>query len=188
MTNTTHHSATAMAYAKSLLEVANEQGNAAAVAEELNAVAGIIAEDPTLALFLSDPAISAADRLGVVERAFAAGQVSSLTFHFLKLLAQRGALGRIQEIAAAYDDLVDEQLGKVEVDVTVAQPLTPDELETVRQRISAAIGRDAVLHPYVDDSIIGGLVIRVGDKLIDGSVKAQLDLLRRQLLAARPRP
>ena len=69
------------------------------------------------------------------------------------------------------------------MDVTVAQKLTPDQLEQVRQKVSAALNKDAVVHQYVDDSIIGGLILRVQDKLIDASVKTQIQKLREQLLA-----
>ena len=183
---TTQHSATATAYATSLLDVANEHQAAQQVGDELASIAGIVRQDETFRLFFEDPAIHTADRLAVVERAFGNGNASPITYNFLRILAQRDALKRLDAIAAAYADLLDEQLGKVEVDVTVAQRLSPEELEQVRQRVSAALRRDAVVHQYVDDSIIGGLVLRVGDKLIDGSVRAQLDLLRQQLLAARP--
>jgi F-type H+-transporting ATPase subunit delta len=80
--------------------------------------------------------------------------------------------------------MLDEQLGKIEVDVTVAQKLSSEQLEEVRQRVSAALKKDAVVHQYVDESIIGGLVIRVQDKLIDASVKTQLAAMKQQLLSA----
>jgi F-type H+-transporting ATPase subunit delta len=76
-------------------------------------------------------------------------------------------------------------LGKIEVDVTVAQRLSDAQLEEVRRKVSTALKKDAVVHQYVDEKIIGGLVLRVGDRLIDGSVKAQLDAMRRQLLTAK---
>jgi F-type H+-transporting ATPase subunit delta len=96
-------------------------------------------------------------------------------------------LKEIPAIAAAYDDLLDEKLGKIEVDVTVAQKLSPDQLEQVRQRVSQALKKEAVMHQYVDESIIGGLLLRVQDKLIDASVRSQLHSLRDQLLASQPK-
>src|SRR5581483_1529620 len=97
----------------------------------------------------------------------------------------RGKLVQVEQIADAYDDLVDEQMGKIEVDVTVAQKLSPEQLEEVRAKVSAALKKDAVVHQYIDESIIGGLILRVQDKLIDASVKTQIARLREQLLAAR---
>jgi len=75
----------------------------------------------------------------------------------------------------------------VEVDVTVAQKLDSHTLEEVRKKISAALKKDAIVHQYVDDKIIGGMVLRIDDKLIDASVKSQLEAMKRQLFAATPR-
>ena len=115
------------------------------------------------------------------------GQVSPLMWNFLQVLNQKGRLGLLGQIAAAYDELLDEQLGKVEVDVTVAQRLTDEQLEQVRQRVGEALGKDAVVHQYVDESIIGGLILRVQDRLIDASVRQQLKAIRGHILAAGPR-
>ncbi len=72
------------------------------------------------------------------------------------------------------------------MDVTVAARLSPEQLEVVRQSVSSALKKDAVIHQYVDESIIGGLVLKVQDKMIDASVRSQLEMLKRQLLANRP--
>ena len=86
----------------------------------------------------------------------------------------------------AFDNLLDIQYGKIEVDVTVANKLNDQELESVRQKVSEALKRDAIVHQYIDESIIGGLILRMNDQLIDGSVRTQLDRMRRQLLSSRP--
>jgi F-type H+-transporting ATPase subunit delta len=183
MTEASHFSTTAFAYAESLLSVANDQKQAEAIAAELHAIVGIVDANPLFKQFLSDPAIGAEKRSGLVERVFEGG-VSPLLWNFLTVLSRRDALPILAQIAGAYAQLFEEQLGKVEVDVTTAQKLSDEELESVRQRISSALKRDAVVHQYVDDSIIAGLVLRVGDTMIDGSVKSQLQSLRHQLLAA----
>jgi len=82
--------------------------------------------------------------------------------------------------------LLDRQQGVVEVDVTVAKGLGDDQLEAVRRKVGDSLKRQAVVHQIVDPAIIGGLVLRVQDQLIDGSVRAQLSAMRRQLLDARP--
>jgi F-type H+-transporting ATPase subunit delta len=73
------------------------------------------------------------------------------------------------------------------VDVIVAHRLTPEQMEVARQRITQALKRDAVVHQYVDESLIGGVVLKVGDRVIDGSVKGQLEAMRKRLLSSRPR-
>ena len=186
MAKSTQASTTAVTYARSLLELAQERNLAQPIGDELQGIREVLEANPTFREFLKDPAVGADERTGVVDRVLRS-RVDPLLSNFLGVLGVHGRLGLLDEIAAAYDDLLDELLGKVEVDVTVAQQLTPAELEQVRQRVSSALKKDAVVHQHVDDSIIGGLVLRVGDKLIDASVRSQLETMRRQFLAAAPR-
>jgi len=105
--------------------------------------------------------------------------------NFMLVANRKGRLGDLRQIASTYSELLDQQSGIVEVDVYVAQKLSDDEMEEVRQKVGAALKREVVLHQYVDESIIGGLVLRLEDRLLDASVRAQLKSIRRQLLAAR---
>ena len=186
MPKMTQKSSTAVAYAASLLELANEQKQAEPIAKELAAIRQIVTDNPSFRLFISDPGIGQSERGEAVKRIFG-GKASPLMGNFLGVLNEKNRLGLLAQIADTYEDLLDEQLGKIEVDVTVAQKLDAAQLEQVRQRVSAALKKDAVVHQYVDDSIIGGLVLRVQDKLIDASVKFQLEQMRRQMLQASPR-
>ncbi len=169
-------------YAQSLLELALEQNQAEPIGRDLAALGEAINTDPAIRDFLRNPSIPEEQRLTLLKRAL--GSASPLLNNFLGVVSAHGRLGLLGQIATAYDELLDERLGKVEVDVTVAQRLSPDELENVRRRVSQALGKDAVVHQYVDESIIGGLVLRVQDRLIDASVRHQLDAMRQRLLAA----
>ena len=177
---------TAVAYARSLLELAGERNQADEVGQEMAAARELLEQNPTFAAFVADPGIGAAERTATLERIFR-GRASPLVMNFLGVLNNRGRLRLLDAVAQAYNDLLDEQKGNVEVDVTVAQRLDPEQLEQVRQRVSAALGRNAVVHQYVDENIIGGLVLRVEDRLIDASVRYQLEAMREKLLAARPK-
>jgi F-type H+-transporting ATPase subunit delta len=179
-----HPSSSAVAYATALLDLANEKKITEQIAGELKSLQQIIAENPAFKTYLGDPSIGDDERQQMLERIFG-GKVSPLLDHFLHVVAGKERLGMLEEIADAFDDLLDEQLGKIEVDVTVAQKLSADQLEDVRKKVSAALKKDAVVHQYVDESIIGGLVIRFQDRLIDASVKTQLESLRQQMLSAR---
>ncbi len=186
MPHTTHFSPTAYSYAQALLELANEKNQAAQIGEELRDIRQIIDTNETFALYLADPAISVAERGGMIERVFG-GRISPLLKDFLGILNEKTRIGMLDEIAGAFDMLLDEQAGKVEVDVTVAQALNDIQLEDVRQRVSKALNKNAVVHQYVDESIIGGLILRVQDQLIDGSVRHQLSSIRQRMLATRQR-
>jgi F-type H+-transporting ATPase subunit delta len=184
MKEPTHYSQAAVSYARALLELAEEQKKLEPVGQELAGLRELVETNETFRLYLADPAIGTIERWAVLKRVFE-GRVSPLALHFLGVLNDKGRLSRLPEIANAYDDLLDEKLGKVEVDLIVSHKLSPDQFEEAKRRISDALKREAVVHTYVDDSIIGGLVLRVGDKLIDASVKSQLAAIRERMLAAR---
>jgi F-type H+-transporting ATPase subunit delta len=181
-----HASPLAVSYAQSILQLANESQQAEGISEELDRLATIIEENPSFREVLTNPSISHDERQQLLDRIFR-GKISTLLFNTLGVLNQKNRLGLIEQIAQAYDDLLQQQLGKVEVDLTVAQKLDADQLEQARQRIGQAIGRDPVIYQYVDEDIIGGMIIRVGDKLIDASVRNQLAAMRDQLLASAPK-
>lgn len=176
-------SPTAVAYAKSLLELANESKSAEAVAQELDVLRQLIAENPTFRVYLDDPAIGIIERQQMLSKIFGK-HLSKLVLNFLGVVNEHGRLRILQQIIDAHEDLLGEQLGKVDVDVFVAKKLPSDDLEKVRKRVSAALKKDAVVHQYVDESVIGGLVLRVGDKLIDASVRYQLAALKEKLAHA----
>ncbi len=173
-------------YARALLQLGNERQQAEAIGTELTGLSEVFDANPALAQRLADPAVSQASRASLLQRIFG-GALSQTTMNFLGVLNEKGRLALLAEIIEAYDDLLEEQLGNVEVDVTVAQRLDAGQLEQVRQRVSQALGRTAVVHQYVDESIIGGLVLRVQDKLIDASVRFQLDQMRKRLMEAVPK-
>jgi F-type H+-transporting ATPase subunit delta len=186
MSTATQNASTAQTYARSLIELAQQRNLAPQIGSELEALERILVENPSFLAFLKDPGISAEERSRVADRVLKPN-VSPLLANFLGVLNNHGRLGILDQIASAYADLLDQLQGKVEVDVTVPQKLSQQELEQVRQRVGAALKKDAIVHQYVDESIIGGMILRVGDKLIDASVKSQLESMRRQLLNARPR-
>src|SRR5438132_9226107 len=133
-----HPSSSAVAYATALIELANERELTQPIADELGGLRQVLAENPSFRAFLADPSIGDTERTDVLKKVFS-GKVQPLLEHFLEVVKAKGKLGQLDQIADAYDDLLDEQLGKIEVDVTVAQKLTPDQLEQVRQKVSAAL-------------------------------------------------
>jgi F-type H+-transporting ATPase subunit delta len=182
--NISSNNPTAVAYARSILELANEKGQAQEFGQELAAIGEVLRQNPSFAEFLADPGIGLTERTAALDKVFR-GRASPLVMNLLGVLNSRGRLNLLGAVSEAYANLLDEQLGNVEVDVTVAQKLDNSQLEQVRQRVSQALGKKAVVHQYVDQEIIGGLVLRVEDRLIDASVKSQLEALRERMLVAR---
>ena len=178
---TQHHSTLALTYAQSLLDLANQQDQTAAVANDLDALEQVIEQNVEFLDLLKSPGISNEERSEALRRIFG-GRLSELLGRFLQVMSERGRLGMLPQVLEAFEHLLDQQLGKVEVDVTVAEHLSDSELETVRGRVSKALGKDAVIHQYVDPEIIGGIVLRVGDQVVDASLRRQLEAMRRKLM------
>jgi F-type H+-transporting ATPase subunit delta len=184
MAQVQHHSKLAVAYARSLLELAAETGAEGSVGQELEGIAQVLLENRTFVQFLADPTVSVEHRAGSLRNIFA-GRVSPLVLNLMLVMNERGRIRHLGEVCGAFDMLLDEKLGKIEVDVTVASQLDAAAMEEVRQLVNRALKKDSVVHQYVDPSILGGLVLRVGDRQIDGSVKTQLENIKQKLLTTR---
>jgi F-type H+-transporting ATPase subunit delta len=185
MENLEHPTPLAVSYARAVLDLATEAKSAQPMSEELHALRQIIEKVPQFGQVLDDPAIGVAERAKLIHTTFD-GRVSKLLLNVLGLLNEKGRLGLLASISVAYDELLDEQMGKMDVQITVPQPLEPKQLDKLGQQISDVMKRQATLQQKVDESIIGGLIVRVQDRLFDGSIRTQLTSIRQRLLAARP--
>ena len=175
------HSATA--FATALLELAEERQQLDAVAGEMIAIGQAINGTPQLQAFFDSPSIKDQERADVIERTLLPG-ASPLVGSFIRLLISKGQVGQLAAISGAVERLMDVRQGKVEVDVTVARALDAQQLEEVRHRVSTAIQKQAIIKQRVDESILGGIIVRFGDKLIDGSVRSQLRSIEEKMLSA----
>jgi F-type H+-transporting ATPase subunit delta len=178
-----HNSPLAISYAEAVFELAGDQVDQ--IGRELDDLRGIVEAEPMLKDLLGDPAIGKERRGELIERVF--GQrISPLLVKFMHVANNNGRLGLLASIASAYHALLDARQGIVEADVTVVSRLDEKSMDDIRRRIGSALKREVVLHQYVDEQIIGGMILRVQDKMIDGSVRTQLQTLRQKLLEARP--
>ena len=179
--------AVARVYAQSLLELADAAGGDDKIVEtggELSVIAEMIREEAEVAEFLRSPIVDSDKRAEALRRIFE-GRVSDLVLRFMLVLNGKGRLGEFGAMTSAYDQLVNERMGRVEVDVmTIDGSLGADQLALLAEKVKAKLGQEPVFHQYADDSLIGGIVLRVGDQLIDGSVRGQLRRMREELLAS----
>ena len=181
MATTQHIDEIASVYATSLLEVCDKQGGVAlaeSCSAELSALAEMIRADKRFAEFLKTPIIGAAARRASIDR-IVKGKVSDLVHRFVLVIAAHGRAGRLADISDAFDGLLQARLGRVEVDMyTVTGQAAPDVVATVKGGVKEAFGKEAVIHQYADPNMIGGVKLRIGDQLIDGSVETQLRNMR----------
>jgi F-type H+-transporting ATPase subunit delta len=178
--------ALAQIYARSLFELASAAGGREKVMEvsdELEQLCDLARRERKFRDFLASPVVDRERRAKSLERILG-NRVTDLTLRFLLVLNEKGRLDRLESVAAAVDHLVHEAFGRVEVDVFTPAPLGQAALDSVRQRVQAALGREPVLHTYTDPSMIGGIRLRIGDQLIDGSVSSQLRRLKGSLRAS----
>lgn len=169
-------------YARSLLELAESSAQVEQIREELSELTRLLDAEPGLRDLLGSRMVSAAERHTSLERLFK-GNISDLLYRFLQVVNDKGRLNLLAPIALAYGKLVDEQQGLVDVDVYVATRLNDAESRRVTEGLSKALNRRVTMHQSVDETLIGGMKIRVGDKLIDASVATQLRRMREQIVA-----
>ncbi|MGV6814425.1 MAG: ATP synthase F1 subunit delta [Phycisphaerales bacterium] len=177
-------SALAKVYAKSLFELAQAHGGqdtAESILGELEDIVELARNDRAFSELLASRLIDAGKRDASLERLFT-GKVSDLTLKFLRQINRKGRLANLSQIATAMDSLVQDQFGRIEVDVFTATPIGAGELEAVRKQLSDSLGKDVIMHPYTDSGMLGGIKLRMGDQLIDASIQAQLRKMRDNLL------
>jgi F-type H+-transporting ATPase subunit delta len=176
--------ALAAVYARSLFELAEKAGGQAKimeVAEELEEICELLRRDRKVREFFSSPILDRQARGQSIRNVFS-NRVTDLTLRFLLVLNAKGRLNHLESINAAFDRLEQEAFGRIEVDVYTAAPLATDQRESLMERIRAALGREPVLHLYTDPTMLGGLKLRIGDQLIDGSVASKLRRMKREIL------
>jgi F-type H+-transporting ATPase subunit delta len=175
--------ALAKVYARSLFELAMDAGGTdklMEIADELEQICELAREDKKINLFLSSPVVDSKAR-GEALSAILTNRITDLTLRFLLVLNNKGRLDRLESIKTAYDQLVQEAFGRVEVDVITPVPIDAESLAMIKGKISTVLGKEPVLHPYVDKKILGGIKLRIGDQLIDGSVQTRLRKLSENL-------
>jgi F-type H+-transporting ATPase subunit delta len=174
--------ALAKVYARSLFEAAEQAGaSPETILGELEDILEIARSDRHFSELLASRLIDADKRDAALERIFS-GKVSPVTLNFIRLLNRKGRLGHIAPITGAMDKIVQDRFGRVEVDVFTAAPVGQGELDGIRKRLTETLGKDVVIHPYTDSSMLGGIKLRIGDQLIDASVRAELRRMRDNLL------
>ena len=161
-------------YSDVMFELAEETGRIDEVRQDLAAVSKLLRQEPDFMTLLSSPRLKEGEKVQMIRRVFD-GRVNAMTLDFLSVLARRNRVGFLPGIAGRYEDLYDETRNRKRVEVTVAGELRPEEIEALRARLKDAIRAEVKLTVYVDPTIVGGIVIRKGNVVIDNSVKSILD-------------
>jgi F-type H+-transporting ATPase subunit delta len=161
-------------YSEVLFELAEEAGRVETVLEDLESVADILTNEPEFASILSSHAIKGDEKAQIIRRVFG-GKVADLTLNFLSVLARRGRMAFLSRISDKYELLVDVYRQRTLIEVTVAKEPEEEEIVKLKADLSKAINGEVKLSVQVDPDIIGGIIIKKGDKVIDNSVKKSLE-------------
>jgi len=170
-------------YAEALLLAGEAKGGDAVerYGQLLDAVAGAIQADQRIAIALDSPRVAKATKSALLERALE--DVAPPEFvRFLQAVVRRGRQGLLAEIAQEYQGLVDVKLNRVHAGVTLAREPDARLEREITERLTAALRKEVRAHFRADGGILGGVVVRVGDRIYDGSLRRKLAVLRRRML------
>lgn len=170
----------AIRYAKAILDIANSNGKASNVNEDMKSIVASIAESAELKDFLVNPTVKGDVKISALSEIFASAQ--NETKGLFQLLLENKRFEILPAVASQYNLLFDEMSGVQVAKVTTAFPITPELEAKVLAKIKEFSNKTVTIQNIVDESIIGGFVLRIGDKQFNASVANQLQTLRRELL------
>ena len=170
-------------YAESLMELANEQQQLDRVAQEVEELSELLERDDGLVRLIRNPIIGRDQRREMLQRLFE-GRVSDLLYRFLQVVNRKDRLNALPSIFAAFSKRVAVHQNRLEVDAYVARPLDEATADRVARGLGESLGKQVTLIQHVDESLIGGLKLRIGDQMLDASVQRQLQRIKQQLITA----
>jgi F-type H+-transporting ATPase subunit delta len=165
-------------YAKAVFELAEDEKAIDAVAADFAALRNAIHASADLARLVRSPAFSREDQAGALRPILEKMGVSPLTLRFLLLLTAKRRLFALDGIISAYNHKVARLKGEVEAEVTSARPLSGSETEELTRVLKAQLGREPRLQTRVDPALLGGLVVKLGSRMIDSSIRTKLNGIR----------
>jgi F-type H+-transporting ATPase subunit delta len=175
----------AVRYAAALFDLAQETHAIDAVKADLERFDALIAETPDLARLVRSPVFSADDQLKALAPVLDRAGIGGLAAQFIKLTAANRRLFAIRDMVRAYRDLVARQKGEATASVTVAEELKPEHLAALRAALKAVSGKDVDLDVKIDPAIIGGLVVKLGSRMVDSSLRTKLNAIKHAMKEAR---
>ena len=168
-------------YAKALLLIGKEDSQAETYRQELDGLSRMIAEQPELGLAINNPLYNAADRRKVLVAVVEKLNLSKVMQSFLFLLFEKGRFGFLESVSDFYQRLADDLKGIARASLVSATELGDDTVEKIRAALSQRTGKDIILDVEQNPELIGGIVTKIGDLVLDGSIKTQLVNMRESL-------
>ena len=165
-------------YASALFDLAKEAGALDKIAGELKGFQGLLDQSPDLLRLVRSPVYSAEDQGRALGAVLAKAGIGGLTANFLGLLAKNRRLFIVGDVMKGYRMLLARHKGEVEAEVTSALPLSAAHLDALRATLKAKLGKDVTVNARVESNILGGLIVKVGSRMIDSSIRTKLNSLK----------
>ena len=165
-------------YASALFELASDAKAVDKTWDQLAAFQGLMDGSPDLQRLVRSPVFKADDQIAALEAICAKAGITGLALNVIKLIASNRRLTAAPQMIAGYQQLMAAAKGEVQAEVTSAEKLSPAQITKIKAALKSTIGRDAQLSTRVDASILGGLIVKVGSKMMDNSLKTKLQNLK----------
>jgi F-type H+-transporting ATPase subunit delta len=172
-------------YATALFDLARETNAIDAAKADLERFDALVAESADLARLVRSPVFSADEQLHALSAVLDRGGIGGLAAQFLKLVTTKRRLFAVRDMIRGYRELVAQHKGEATAEVTVAEQLKDDHVAALRSALKAVSGKDVDLNIKVDPAIIGGLVVKLGSRMVDSSLRTKLNAIRHAMKEAR---
>ena len=170
-------------YASAFFELAQDEGKLAEAEADLDALSSAYGESEDLRRLIQSPAFGAEDKEAGL-KALLDGKAQALTINFVRLIALKGRLSLIQSIISRFKEIAADARGEVAAEVVSAHPLSDEQVNDLKAQIRASVGKDVALDTRTDPDLLGGLIVKIGSRMIDSSLKTKLARLRARLKEA----
>jgi F-type H+-transporting ATPase subunit delta len=171
-------------YATALFELARDEKSVDAVKADLDKFNALLDESDDLRRLVRSPVFSADAQLRALSAVLEEAGIAGISANFLKVLAANRRLFAVADVIRAYNVLVANFRGEATADVTVAEPLKDKNLDALKSALKSVTGKDVALNVKIDPSIIGGLVVKVGSRMVDSSLRTKLNSIKHAMKEA----
>lgn len=171
-------------YTTAVFELAKSENALDKVSKDLEALEALLGDNPELEQLIASPVLSEAEQVETISQLAKAQKFNSLTLNFLSIVARNGRLQYLRQIVTAFRDKIAEENGEIKAEITTAQELSAAQISAIAKDLGAKTGKTVVVIQNVRPEIIGGLIVKIGPKMFDYSIKSRLTKLKNKLKEA----
>lgn len=171
-------------YASALFELAKGQNQVDAIEKDLETFQSLLDESDDLRRLVRSPVFSADDQIKALDAVLEKAGIGGLTANFMRVITQNRRLFAATDMISAFRAMASEDRGEVRADVTSAVDLTDEQVAALKDKLKASIGKDVQLDTRVDPSVLGGLIVKIGSRMIDSSLRTKLAMLKSRMKEA----